>query len=113
MFILYHLEIKVYIAYRVTNLYTGFNKTGFDKQLLGIIDFLYYCFILKCIKSNPMYNFIQKSIKMKISVIFLYAFLFNLISLSILIYFITLKLEYCTQRGYIFTSKSNILLLCI
>ena len=28
----------VYIVYGVNNLHTGFNKNGFDKWLLGIID---------------------------------------------------------------------------
>ena len=32
------LKKKVYIIYGVVNLHTGFNKTGFNKYLLGVID---------------------------------------------------------------------------
>ena len=47
-------------------MHTGFNKTRFDKLLLGVIDFSYNCFIVKRIKNNPMYKFVQNSIKIKL-----------------------------------------------
>ena len=62
---------------------------------------------LKCIKNNPIYDFFFKffffffliffyrnPIKIELSAICLYAFLFSFDGLSNLIYFITLKLKY-------------------
>ena len=63
-----------------------------------IIDFLYHCFIFRHIKSILMSNFIRKSFKIKISIIFLFAFVFSFVNLYDLIqYFITLAL---TEGAY-------------
>ena len=56
--VIYHKEIKVSIVNGLADLLTGFNKTRFNKQSLDIIDFWYFRFILKCIKSNFICNLI-------------------------------------------------------
>ena len=40
----YISQIKDYILYDVDILPSGFNKTEFNKYLLDVIDFKYYCF---------------------------------------------------------------------
>ena len=39
MYIVYNKGINVYVTYAVDNLHTGFNKTGFNKWLVDVIDF--------------------------------------------------------------------------
>ena len=61
----HHHDSEKGILYAVDNLHTGFNKTGFHKQLLGINDCLYNWFILRFIKSSPTNNLILKLIQIK------------------------------------------------
>ena len=65
MCVIYLSKIKVDIVYGVDNLDTGFNKTKFNKWLLMLL-ILISVFYSQTKKSIPIYNSIQKSIKINV-----------------------------------------------